>query len=629
MPREYKTPNWYEELTLEGYNRTSHFFILSYNVYDYVFPLMNEGQTQREFPSIRDFLQTDLMESLDFEGLLCFSETTGFGVLDENSYKLFSEIIDKDDIDKRRRIEWKECKSSECQNVDTRQALEVIGRLLNQRDHKIVIILEFLENLAPSGSKANIHTDKMGYIEMLRRIAMDENIENTENLIIGLTDNIGGVDSELRRESRCRIFDIPLPQREDRLRYLKYLDSFENVHRRKPPVIGNSLGKDRSQQIENLAEHTHGFNYRSIDEFIRKESLQSQIDAKRDTEYPGVTLLKIQERRKQIIQKESRELLLEVTPRGGFEAVGDLTHIKKYLETIINNLKLKRIASIPKGILLAGPPGTGKTIIAEALAKQAEINMVKMGSIKSKWVGESERNLDKVFRMLKDMAPVVVFIDEIDQAIGGRVTSSGGDGGSRVSASMFGKVLEEMGSNENRGKILWICATNRPDVMDAAMIRRFDRIFPVLLPYTVESRNDIFKAMGRGIVENFEYPEDIDFSEISRTIEGYSGSEIEQIVRDAVFFAECSANPQYSENGSIIVTQESLQQAINNFKTNRDDQIYHYQTLLALKYCRNLVDLPKETEVSSELQDLIKETKEKHNNDAINQEIERLGYHGK
>ncbi|RLB04308.1 MAG: hypothetical protein DRG83_05090 [Deltaproteobacteria bacterium] len=454
---------------------------------------------------------------------------------------------------------------------------------------------------------------------------MYENIEKTKNIVISITDNIGGVDVELRRESRCKVIEISLPSKEERLRYLKYLASLKDNERRVLPPISGSLGTKQTEKLENFAEHTHGFNFRALDEFVRKENLNRHIAEKiLGKSYDGVTLQKIQERRRSIIQSESKELLIEIPPRGGFNSVGNLAHIKDYLKQIIKNIKLKKTASTPKGILLAGPPGTGKTIIAEALAQEAEINIVQMGDIKSKWVGESEKNLEKVFRLLKDMAPVIVFVDEIDQAIGGRVTEPGAGGGERVSAAMFAKILKEMGSNENRGEILWICATNRPEVLDAAMLRRFDRIFPVLLPYSNESRIEIFKAMENGIVDNFKYDGTVDFNSLAERTKGYSGSEIEQILRDAVYLQECRNDARYDDNRNIVLTQEAIEKAIENFKTNRDDAIYLYQTLLALKFCRSVEDLPREEDVPDDLKEVIRYTRENRSNNFINKKLEEL-----
>jgi len=119
-----------------------------------------------------------------------------------------------------------------------------------------------------------------------------------------------------------------------------------------------------------------------------------------------------------------------------------------------------------------------------------------MRSIRDKWVGSSERNLDLVMSLLHDLYPVIVFIDEIDQAIGQRDTGQSGDSG--VGARMFARILEEMSNPTNRGRILWVAATNRADIIDEALKRRFDRVVPLLAP-DVEESCRIFATMLRTI----------------------------------------------------------------------------------------------------------------------------------
>ncbi|NTW02909.1 MAG: AAA family ATPase, partial [Oscillochloris sp.] len=145
---------------------------------------------------------------------------------------------------------------------------------------------------------------------------------------------------------------------------------------------------------------------------------------------------------------------------------------------------------------LAGPPGTGKTIIAEALALESNLNMVKLRNIRQQWVGASERNLTRAFEIIRALSPILVFVDEIDQAFGSRGLGQSNDAG--TSERMFGQVLEFIGDDRNRGRVIWVAATNRPDAIDAALLRRFDRIIPCLLP-TADEQMMILEALPRTI----------------------------------------------------------------------------------------------------------------------------------
>jgi len=269
-----------------------------------------------------------------------------------------------------------------------------------------------------------------------------------------------------------------------------------------------------------------------------------------------------------------------------FDDIGGLEKVIDYFREVCGAIRKKEEDEkqreiIPKGVLLAGPPGTGKTLLAKALAKESGISLVRMGDIRSMWVGESERNLTMVLELLKAMAPVIVFVDEIDQAIGSR---SGGSGDSGVSGRMFGKILEFMGDNDNRGEVIWIAATNRADLLDDAMIRRFDRVIPVLLPGSKWE----WAAVIRGICRQMG----IEIKDQDRTIEVFvsdnlnalrsrhSGSSIEMVLRYA--YQEALAKE------SDVVTSDELQSALANFKTNFDRRVYDIQTLLSIAACNQI-----------------------------------------
>src|SRR5262249_45544254 len=158
--------------------------------------------------------------------------------------------------------------------------------------------------------------------------------------------------------------------------------------------------------------------------------------------------------------------------------------------------------------------------------------LVRMGDVRSMWIGESERNLSHVLRLLLELEPVVVFVDEVDQALGARDRGFNGDSG--VSARIFGRILNFMGKNEHRGRVLWIAATNRPDFLDEAMIRRFDRVFPFFVPGAAE-REKILRVMPR--ITGCTYAPDIQLHGVGELTEGLTGSALEVIIRRAVEIA--------------------------------------------------------------------------------------------
>ena len=197
------------------------------------------------------------------------------------------------------------------------------------------------------------------------------------------------------------------------------------------------------------------------------------------------------------------------------------------------------------------------------------------------WVGESEKNLSIVLNLLKAMAPVIVFVDEIDQALGARSTGSGDSG---VSGRIFQQILEFMGDNKNRGDVIWIAATNRADLLDDAMISRFDRIIPVLLP----GSKDEWKSVMNGIFHQLDITKGTDtliddFLDDPNYLKGltdHSGRSMETAIRFAY--------QNMLQDGRSELTLEDLQQAFGRFKTNIDRNEFDFQTLLAVRACNDL-----------------------------------------
>jgi len=269
--------------------------------------------------------------------------------------------------------------------------------------------------------------------------------------------------------------------------------------------------------------------------------------------------------------------VLEVMePRFGFDDVGGLQHVKDFFaRSVVCPLQEGRTGRVPMGVLLTGPAGTGKSIVAEAVAREAAINAVRLrigGQIASKWQGEGERNLEKALAAIEGLQPVLVFIDEVDQAV-----SRGEGSGSQQDRRIFQRLLEWMSDTSHRGRAVILAATNRPDLMDAALRRpgRFDKKIPFLVP-DEEERCAIFAVMSRRYGLQVErIPE----AGIAAT-EGWTGAEIEAAVVKAVELAE----DEGLEPGQALV------QAVRRLRPSTAD--VEFMTLLAVAECNDLDLLP-------------------------------------
>lgn len=331
----------------------------------------------------------------------------------------------------------------------------------------------------------------------------------------------------------------------------------------------------------------------------------------------------IKRHKRRAINEQSNGLLEVIDTARGFDAIGGMEIVKHYLRTLSrlmlrNSVDRRYNHLIPRGLILAGPPGTGKTIIAEALALESNINMVKLRNVREGLVGQSERNLTRAFDVIKALSPILVFVDEIDQALGNRGLGQSSDGG--TSERIFGQILEFIGDDRNRGNVIWVAATNRPDVLDAALLRRFDRIIPCLLP-TPDEQALILEAMPHSIT-TLHYSAALEqmigqrTPEIMQLLENKrdlipTGAVIEAIVRRA---AECAGDRTVRRTadqptGTIdtsAVELHDLRLAVEDYRSNANATMYDYQSLLAIQAC-NFYSVMPELPLRTPFNDLIEQ----------------------
>ncbi|KUH33235.1 AAA family ATPase [Thermococcus celericrescens] len=302
--------------------------------------------------------------------------------------------------------------------------------------------------------------------------------------------------------------------------------------------------------LEELAEVTHGFVGADLAALAREAAMaalrrlikEGKIDfeaehiPKEVLEDLRVTRKDFYEALKMVEPSALREVLLEV-PNVHWDDIGGLENVKEELREAVEwPLKYPEAflglgITPPKGILLYGPPGTGKTLLAKAVANESEANFIaiKGPEVLSKWVGESEKNIREIFRKARQAAPTVIFIDEIDAIAPRRGTDV-----NHVTDRLINQLLTEMdGIQENSGVVV-IAATNRPDIIDPALLRpgRFDRLILVPAP-DEKARLEIFKVHTR----NVPLAEDVKLEELAKRTEGYTGADIEAVVREAAMLA--------------------------------------------------------------------------------------------
>lgn len=399
-----------------------------------------------------------------------------------------------------------------------------------------IIFLDEIDAIAPKREEmgGEKQVEKRVVAQLLA--LMDGLSSRGQVIVIGATNIPNSLDPALRRPGRFdREIEIGIPDRNARLEVLE-------IHTR-----GMPLSED--VDVSRLAEITHGFVGADLQALSREAAMATlrkifpSIDFELDV-IPYETLMNLQvtmedflSALREIEPSAIREVFTEI-PDVRWEDVGGLQDIKRTLtETIewpLTYGKLfERARTAPaKGILLYGSPGTGKTLLAKAVASESGVNFisVKGPEILSKWVGESEKGVREVFKKARQASPCIIFFDEIDSLIPQR----GSEASSHVVDRVISQFLTEMDGIEELKGIVVLAATNRRDIMDPAMLRagRFDFHLELPLP-DKEARGEIFRVHTRGK----PLEQSVDLNDLARRTEGYSGADIEALCRKASLMA--------------------------------------------------------------------------------------------
>ena len=427
---------------------------------------------------------------------------------------------------------------------------EIMGKFYGESEARLRNVFEDAQAHAPAiifideiDSIAPKREDMGGEKQVERRVVaqllslLDGLESRGQIIVIGATNIPNTIDPALRRPGRFdREISIPIPDKNGRLEILQ-------IHTRGMPLAENI-------NLEKLAEITHGFVGADLEALAREAAMSAlrKILPKIDFEMadiPYETLMKLEvtmdnflEAMKEVEPSAIREVFVEV-PDVKWEDVGGLENIKEELKEAIewplkySDIFKKANTNPPKGILLYGVPGTGKTLLAKAVANESGVNFisVKGPALISKYVGESERAIRAVFKIAKQASPTILFFDEIDSLVPRRGSSSTD---AHVTERVISQFLTEMDGIEELKGVVVLASTNRLDLIDPALLRsgRFDILFELPKP-DEKTREEIFKIH----TKNKPIAKDVDLKELAKETEGKVGSDIEFICRKASMLA--------------------------------------------------------------------------------------------
>jgi len=398
-----------------------------------------------------------------------------------------------------------------------------------------IIFIDEIDSIAPKREEVTGEVERRIVAQLLS--LMDGMKSRGKVVVIAATNRVDAIDPALRRPGRFdREIEIGVPNRDGRLEVLQ-------IHTRGMPL-------DKDVDLQRLADISHGFVGADLQALAKEAAMRALRRVLPDMNLssesiPLDTLRKIIVRMQDFMDviKETepsamREVFVEV-PDIKWEDIGGLSTIKQELQEAVEwPLKYLGVftyadATPPKGILLYGPPGTGKTLMAKAAANESEANFIsiKGPELLSKWVGESEKGVREVFRKARQAAPCIIFFDELDAIA---PTRGGDHGDSHVTERVISQFLTEMDGLEILTNVVVIGATNRPDIIDPALLRpgRFDRILYVPPPDR-ESRIQIIKIH----TKKKPLGEDFNIEDLADKTDGYTGADIASLSSAAVMLA--------------------------------------------------------------------------------------------
>jgi transitional endoplasmic reticulum ATPase len=442
-----------------------------------------------------------------------------------------------------------------------------------EQNKPCIIFIDEIDAVAPKREEVTGEVEKRVVSQLLA--LMDGLEPRGQVVVIGATNRPNSIDPALRRGGRFdREIEIGMPSREGRFEIFQ-------IHTRGMPLTPNV-------DLKKLADLTHGFTGADITELCKEAAMKAlrrilpEIDFEAEF-IPADVLSKLvvtsddfQDALRFVEPSALREVIIE-TPNVTWDDIGGLQDLKQELKEAIEwplkhaDVFKKAGAKSPKGIMLCGPSGAGKTLLAKAVAKESEANFihVKGPALMNKFVGESEKGVREIFRKAKQTAPCIIFFDEIDALVPKR---GSGITDAHSSERVISQFLTEMDGLEELRGVMILAATNRIDIIDPAMLRpgRFDLILQVPPP-DAKARLEIFK------IHSAKNPlaKNISFEKLVEQTEGYTGADIEAVCSEAAmrairrFLNESTKQGSERKQPRLIVIMEDMHEAIKKMNEHR------------------------------------------------------------
>lgn len=465
------TPDWADEIRRNYLSGATNQFVVHGNIYDR-FLVPAKGETGERLATLSRYLAEVQLEKFD----LVISYELGAGLRVERGEEFFRKLRFHPEMpaDPPGAIGWIDQFLRYCVNLRGLAPSSEEARELAGRNHHIAIVIKSAELVFPL-SKQNRDYQLHSMASVVRSWSHATHFVEQNLAVFLLSEHLNDLNHLLARNPRASRVEIPMPgpaELEGIFRFLaprfpKALESFE----------GNP---------ELPARRLAGATVSSIEALVKRREYEGQALVEED----------LADLKKSLVERDSQGLIEFLEPTRTLDDVYGHEAVKRWIRQDIALWRQDDLKAIPMGYLFCGPVGTGKTYLVECLAGEAGIPVVKLKNFRDRWVGSTEGNLEKIFGLLHALGRCVVFIDEADQALGSRDAGSGDSG---VSGRVYSMMAKEMSDTRNRGRILWILASSRPDLIEVDLKRpgRVDVKIPLFPTHEAEAGYRLIRALGK------------------------------------------------------------------------------------------------------------------------------------
>lgn len=534
-------PAWAADLRRRFVSGEAALFLLHGAVQDWV-------DTGDRLLSLGDFLNQQLLKNKTF--VVHYDISTGLAFPTAGMRELAVRVVNA-----RRQVMGRTETEARILPREPTKALEVLEDLLvacavrsedGSYRYTAAVVLDFLETLVPSGDVLYLNETERRVLTTLQCWTSAPFLLESNNIVLLVAEHLPQVHQSLVRDPLVVPIRIPLPDADERRHALALI-----TDQPLPPAVpGLTAGLSRVQMQQLV---------RRLPEAYDEETV----------------LRSIRDGKKQQIEQECGGMLEFIQPKHGFETVGGMEKTKTLLRGVADQMRRGELRRVPMGMLFVGPMGTGKTVLANAFARECGLNCVTLKNFRDKWVGATEANLEKIISVLEAMGPLIVIIDEGDRAFG----SDRSEGDSGTSSRVMARLKAFMSDTSHRGSLLFIVMTNRPDKLDIDLKRagRLDVKIPFFSPQDVDELEAVFQALARKHELRIELAPEALRDKIQPLV-GYAGADIEALLLLA--------------SKDETITADELDEAIRDYIPSRDRDMVRYMELLAVFECSSRRLLP-------------------------------------